>query len=78
MWNMKNTLLFVASLVAVILISMSMASADVNTKITETKDKIVNHLANEKAKTIEFQKKSWANAKKQWPWNMIFKGDNND
>ena len=75
---MKNTLLFVASLVAVILISMSMASADVNTKITETKDKIVNHLANEKAKTIEFQKKSWANAKKQWPWNMIFKGDNND
>ena len=78
MWNMKSTLLFVASLVAVILISMSMASADVNTKITETKDKIVNHLANEKAKTIEFQKKSWANAKKQWPWNMIFKGDNND
>ena len=75
---MKSTLLFVASLVAVILISMSMASADVNTKITETKDKIVNHLANEKAKTIEFQKKSWANAKKQWPWNMIFKGDNND
>ena len=78
MWNMKSTLLFVASLVAVILISMSMASADVNTKITETKDKIVNHIANEKAKTIEFQKKSWANAKKQWPWNMIFKGDNND
>tara|TARA_R100001509_G_scaffold116451_1_gene71295 strand:+ start:248 stop:484 length:237 start_codon:yes stop_codon:yes gene_type:complete len=78
MWNMKSTLLFVASLVAVILISMSMASADVNTKITDTKDKIVNHLANEKAKTIEFQKKSWANAKKQWPWNIIFKGDNND
>ena len=78
MWNMKNTLLFVASLVAVILISMSMASADVNTKITETKNKIVNHLANEKAKTIEFQKKSWANAKKQWPWNMIFKGEDNE
>ena len=78
MWNMKSTLLFVASLVAVILISMSMASADVNTKITETKDKIVNHLANEKAKTIEFQKKSWANAKKQWPWNMIFKGEDNE
>ena len=75
---MKSTLLFVASLVAVILISMSMASADVNTKITETKDKIVNHLANEKAKTIEFQKKSWANAKKQWPWNMIFKGEDNE
>jgi len=78
MWNVKSTLLFVASLIAVILISMSMANADVNTKITETKDKIVNHLANEKAKTIEFQKKSWANAKNQWPWNMIFKGDNND
>ena len=78
MWNVKSTLLFVASLVAVILISISMANADVNSKITETKDKIVNHLANEKAKTIEFQKKSWANAKNQWPWNMIFKGDNND
>ena len=78
MWNAKSTLLFVASLVAVILISMSMASADVNTKITETKDKIVNHIANEKAKTIEFQKKSWANAKKQWPWNMIFKGEDNE
>ena len=78
MWNMKNTLLFVASLVAVILISMSMASADVNTKITETKDKIVNHLANEKAKTIEFQKKSWADAKKKWPWNKIFKGNSDD
>ena len=75
---MKSTLLFVASLVAVILISMSMASADVNTKITETKDKIVNHLANEKAKTIEFQKKSWADAKKKWPWNVIFKGKDNE
>mgnify|MGYP003324106635 CR=1 FL=1 len=31
MWNMKNVMLFVASLVAVILISISMASADEKT-----------------------------------------------
>ena len=78
MWNVKSTLLFVASLIAVILISISMANADMNTKITETKDKIVNHIANEKAKTIEFQKKSWADAKKKWPWNVIFKGKDNE
>ena len=26
--------------------------------------------------TVEFQKNSWDNAKKKWPWNKIFKGDN--
>ena len=31
MWNMKNTMLFVASIIAVILISMSMANADEKT-----------------------------------------------
>ena len=64
-------------LLSLVLVS-NHANADMNTKITDTKNKIVNHLANEKQKTIEFQKKSWANAKKQWPWSMIFKGDNND
>ena len=64
-------------IIAMVLFSTS-ALADVNTKITETKDKIVNHIANEKAKTIEFQKKSWADAKKKWPWNVIFKGKDNE
>ena len=42
MWNMKNTMLFVASLVAVILISMSMANANpVFNWLTNEKNKIV-------------------------------------
>ena len=52
---MKSTLLFVASLVAVILISMSMASAN----------PVYNWFETEKNKTIEFQKKNWADGKKQ-------------
>ena len=29
-------------------------------------------------KTKDFQKKSWAEAKNQWPWNQIFKGKDNE
>jgi len=55
MWNMKNTMLFIASLVAVILISMSMASAnektitpkEFGTAIAETPGKFVNFISNE-------------------------------
>ena len=55
MWNMKNTMLFAASIIAVILISMSMASAN----------PVYNWFETEKNKTIEFQKKNWADGKKQ-------------
>ena len=55
MWNMKNTMLFVASLVAVILISMSMANAN----------PVFNWLTNEKNKIVEYQTKSWADSKTQ-------------
>jgi len=83
MWNMKNTMLFVASLVAVILISMSMASAnektitpkEFGTAIAETPGKFVNFISNEVNKTKEYQKKSWAEMKTKWPFNMI-KGKN--
>tara|TARA_B100002019_G_C21058253_1_gene492795 strand:+ start:74 stop:328 length:255 start_codon:yes stop_codon:yes gene_type:complete len=83
MWNMKSTMLFVASLVAVILISMSMASADEKTitpkefatAIAETPGKFVNFVGNEVNKTKEYQKKSWAEMKTKWPFNMI-KGKN--
>ena len=74
MWNMKNTMLFVASLVAVILISMSMASAN----------PVYNWFETEKNKTIEFQKKSWADGKqqlaqtKQSILNLFKKVTNND
>ena len=79
---MKNTMLFVASLVAVILISMSMANADektitpkeFGTAIAETPGKIVNFISSEVDKTKEYQKNSWAEMKTKWPWTM-FKGN---
>tara|TARA_Y100000361_G_scaffold19911_1_gene15556 strand:- start:257 stop:514 length:258 start_codon:yes stop_codon:yes gene_type:complete len=85
MWNMKSTLLFVASLVAVILISISMASADEKTitpkefgnAIAQTPGKFVNFISNEVDKTKEYQKKSWAEMKTKWPFNML-KGKSND
>ena len=59
MWNMKNTMLFVMSLIAVILISMSMASANPVEKVTTWFEK-------EKTKTVEYQKESWSKAKEDW------------
>ena len=83
MWNMKNIMLFVASLVAVILISISMASADektitpkeFGTAIAETPGKIVKFISSEVDKTKEYQKNSWAEIKTKWPWTML-KGKN--
>ena len=80
---MKNTMLFVASLIAVILISMSMANADektitpkeFGTAIAETPGKIVKFISSEVDKTKEYQKNSWAEMKTKWPWTM-FKGKN--
>ena len=82
---MKNTLLFVASLVAVILISMSMASADEKTitpkefatTISEVPSKVGNFISSEVEKTKAYQTKVWSEAKTKWPWTM-FKGKNND
>ena len=87
MWNVRNTLLFVASLVAVIFISMSMANADekktitldqVTTTVKELPTKVSSWSKSEWEKTKDFQKKSWAEAKNQWPWNQIFKGKDNE
>ena len=87
MWNMKSTLLFVASLVAVILISMSMANADEKksitpkefaTTISEVPTKVGNFINSEVEKTKEYQKKTWAEVKTKWPWNKIFKGKDNE
>jgi len=86
MWNMKNTLLFVASLVAVILISMSMANADEKKTITpkefasnvaEVPSKVGNWFTGEVEKTKAYQTKVWSEAKTKWPWTM-FKGKDND
>ena len=82
MFNLKNTLLFVASLVAVIVISMNMANADEKKTITpkefattlsEVPNKVGNFLTNEVEKTKEYQKKSWAEMKTKWPFT-VFKG----
>ena len=78
MWNAKSVALFVISLIAVIMFSMSMASADENklsTTIKEMPNKVSNFVNNEVEKTKEYQKKSWAEAKTKWPWNKIFKGE---
>ena len=86
MWNMKSTLLFVASLIAVILISISMANADEKKTITpkefannvsQVPGKLVTFIQGEVDKTKEYQKKSWADMKTKWPWTM-FKGKDNE
>ena len=82
---MKSTLLFVASLVAVILISMSMASADEKTitpkefatTISEVPSKVGNFISSEVEKTKAYQTKVWSEAKTKWPWTM-FKGKDNE
>ena len=87
MWNVKSTMLFIASLVAVILISISMANAEEKKTYTpkETLEafasvpgKLANFVSGEVEKTKEFQKKSFAEAKTKWPWNVIFKGKDNE
>jgi len=79
MWNTKSVLLFIASLVAVIFISMSMANAEDNKlSINEIPNKVGNFVNGEIEKTKEYQKKTWAEAKTKWPWNKIFKGKDNE
>ena len=87
MWNVKSTMLFIASLVAVILISISMANADEQKTYTpketiqafaEVPSKVGNWFTGEVEKTKEFQKASWAEVKTKWPWNKIFKGKDNE
>ena len=79
MWNTKSVLLFIASLVAVIFISLSMANAeDKKLSINELPNKVGTWFNGEVEKTKDFQKKSWAEAKTKWPWNKIFKGKDNE
>ena len=82
MWNFKSVTLFVASLIIVILVSMSMANAEENKTITpqefvsnvaEVPGKVGNWFTNEVEKTKEYQAKSWADMKSKWPFTM-FKG----
>ena len=49
MWDIKNIMLFICSLIVVILISMKMANAN----------PVFNWFESEKQKTIEYQTKVW-------------------
>ena len=82
---MKSMMLFVASIVAVILISISMANADDKTitpkefvsNVAEVPSKVGNWFTGEVEKTKAYQTKVWSEAKTKWPWTM-FKGKDND
>ena len=82
MWNVKSTMLFIASLVAVILISVSMANAEEKTitpkefvsNVAEVPSKVGDFIKGEVEKTKEYQAKSWAEMKTKWPFTM-FKGN---
>ena len=83
MWNMKSTTLFIASLVAVIVISISMANADDKVKpsdfinsVANVPNAVGNHVKNEWVEIKEYQANSFAKMKKKWPWNQIFKSKN--
>ena len=84
MWNFKSVTLFVASLIIVILVSMSMANAEENktitpqefvSNVTEVPGKVGNWFTNEVEKTKAYQTKVWSEAKTKWPWTM-FKSKN--
>ena len=85
MWNFKSVTLFVASLIVVILVSISMANAEENKTITpqefvsnvaEVPGKVGNWFTGEVEKTKAYQTKVWSEAKTKWPWSM-FKSKNN-
>ena len=86
MWNAKKTILFVASLVVVIFVSMKMANAEEQKTYTpketiqafaEVPSKVGNWFTGEVEKTKAYQTKVWSEAKTKWPWTL-FKGTNND
>ena len=82
MWNVKSTTLFAISLVAVILISLSMAKAEEKTitpkefatAVSEVPGKFGDFVKGEVDKTKKYQAKSWAEMKTKWPFTM-FKGN---
>ena len=61
------------TLMSVLVLIFLTTNANANTVVSDKVNAITNWIANEKAKTIEFQKNNWNKAKNQWPWNMLFK-----
>ena len=56
MWDIKNIMLFICSLIVVILISMKMAKAN----------PVFNWFESEKQKTIEYQTKVWTETREDF------------
>tara|TARA_R110001592_G_scaffold13346_3_gene61446 strand:+ start:792 stop:1046 length:255 start_codon:yes stop_codon:yes gene_type:complete len=64
-----------------VLLTMTMVKSDektytiteVATSVVAVPGKVKDHLTNEWEETKEFQAKSFAEAKTKWPWNKIFK-----
>ena len=56
MWDLKNIMLFICSLIVVILISMKMAKAN----------PVFNWFESEKQKTIEYQTKVWTETREDF------------
>ena len=70
--KLKDTILIAIGALAFMLIT-GIAKAE------DTIDlKVKNHIANEISEIKEYQAKSWAEAKTKWPWNVIFKGKDNE
>ena len=64
-----------------VLLTMTMAKSDektntiteVATNVVAVPGKVKDHLTNEWEETKKFQAESFAEAKTKWPWNKIFK-----
>ena len=70
--KLKDTILIAIGALAFMLIT-GIAKAEDTIDV-----KIKNHIANEISEIKEYQAKSWAEAKTKWPWNVIFKGKDNE
>jgi hypothetical protein len=70
--KLKDTILIAIGALAFMLIT-GIAKAEDTIDV-----KVKNHIANEISEIKEYQAKSWAEAKTKWPWNVIFKGKDNE
>ena len=71
--KLKETIMITIAALAFLLIT-GIAKADVS----EVGTKVSNFVKSEVSKTKEYQKKVWSEANNKWPWNVIFKGKDNE
>ena len=81
--KLKETMMIAIAALAFMLITGVAKSDEVKTitpqefasNVAEVPGKLAKFIGNEVEKTKEYQKKTWAEAKTKWPWNVIFKGE---